>query len=140
MVCCRKLAGGWGEEYRNKDRVLAPAREEVILFCFFRSAVVRRSNTSPMGFLRLGACSPAPADTVQTVGRRLSTGSSRPYSPSPLGKESLKHLFSVFFHYDKYDTLFRNSGTRRQCFSLIGNHIPPFQLYPTPDSLLRISV
>ncbi|XP_073902819.1 serine/threonine-protein kinase ULK2 isoform X2 [Castor canadensis] len=49
-----------------------------------RSAVVRRSNTSPMGFLRLGSCSPAPADTVQTVGRRLSTGSSRPYSPSPL--------------------------------------------------------
>ncbi|XP_016051939.1 PREDICTED: serine/threonine-protein kinase ULK2 [Miniopterus natalensis] len=49
-----------------------------------RSAVVRRSNTSPMGFLRVGSCSPAPADTVQTVGRRLSTGSSRPYSPSPL--------------------------------------------------------
>uniref|UniRef100_A0A8P0TH87 non-specific serine/threonine protein kinase n=1 Tax=Canis lupus familiaris TaxID=9615 RepID=A0A8P0TH87_CANLF len=49
-----------------------------------RSTVVRRSNTSPMGFLRLGSCSPAPADTVQTVGRRLSTGSSRPYSPSPL--------------------------------------------------------
>ncbi|XP_077020119.1 serine/threonine-protein kinase ULK2 isoform X3 [Tamandua tetradactyla] len=49
-----------------------------------RSAVVRRSNTSPVGFLRLGSCSPAPADTVQAVGRRLSTGSSRPYSPSPL--------------------------------------------------------
>uniref|UniRef100_A0A452TL40 non-specific serine/threonine protein kinase n=1 Tax=Ursus maritimus TaxID=29073 RepID=A0A452TL40_URSMA len=49
-----------------------------------RSTAVRRSNTSPMGFLRLGSCSPAPADTVQTVGRRLSTGSSRPYSPSPL--------------------------------------------------------
>ncbi|MBZ3889649.1 Serine/threonine-protein kinase ULK2 [Sciurus carolinensis] len=49
-----------------------------------RSAVVRRSNTSPMGFLRLGSGSPAPADTVQTVGRRLSIGSSRPYSPSPL--------------------------------------------------------
>ncbi|XP_058560925.1 serine/threonine-protein kinase ULK2 isoform X3 [Neofelis nebulosa] len=48
------------------------------------SAAVRRSNTSPMGFLRLGSCSPAPADTVQTVGRRLSTGSSRPFSPSPL--------------------------------------------------------
>nr|XP_058904400.1 serine/threonine-protein kinase ULK2 isoform X6 [Kogia breviceps] len=47
------------------------------------SAVVRRSNTSPMGFPRLGSCSPAAADTVQTVGRRLSTGSSRPYSPSP---------------------------------------------------------
>ncbi|XP_053424548.1 serine/threonine-protein kinase ULK2 isoform X2 [Nycticebus coucang] len=50
-----------------------------------RSAVVRRSNTSPLGFLRLGSCSPVPADTVQTGGRRLSTGSSRPYSPSPLG-------------------------------------------------------
>ncbi|XP_053424549.1 serine/threonine-protein kinase ULK2 isoform X3 [Nycticebus coucang] len=49
-----------------------------------RSAVVRRSNTSPLGFLRLGSCSPVPADTVQTGGRRLSTGSSRPYSPSPL--------------------------------------------------------
>ncbi|XP_057391698.1 serine/threonine-protein kinase ULK2 isoform X4 [Balaenoptera acutorostrata] len=50
-----------------------------------RSAVVRRSNTSPMGFPRLGSCSPVPADAVQAVGRRLSTGSSRPYSPSPSG-------------------------------------------------------
>nr|XP_031541781.1 serine/threonine-protein kinase ULK2 isoform X4 [Vicugna pacos] len=50
-----------------------------------RSAAVRRSNTSPLGFPRLGSCSPAPADTAQTFGRRLSTGSSRPYSPSPLG-------------------------------------------------------
>ncbi|XP_066120470.1 serine/threonine-protein kinase ULK2 isoform X3 [Saccopteryx bilineata] len=49
-----------------------------------RSAVVRRSSTSPVGFLRAGSCSPAPADTAPTVGRRLSTGSSRPYSPSPL--------------------------------------------------------
>nr|XP_005298225.1 serine/threonine-protein kinase ULK2 isoform X3 [Chrysemys picta bellii] len=49
-----------------------------------RSAVVRRSNTSPMGFLKMGSCSPVPADTAQGVGRRLSTGSSRPYSPSPL--------------------------------------------------------
>ncbi|TKC53159.1 hypothetical protein EI555_006657 [Monodon monoceros] len=48
-----------------------------------RSAAVRRSNTSPMGFPRLGSCSPVPADAVQAVGRRLSTGSSRPYSPSP---------------------------------------------------------
>ncbi|XP_029339053.1 serine/threonine-protein kinase ULK2 isoform X3 [Mus caroli] len=48
------------------------------------SAAVRRSNTSPMGFLRVGSCSPVPGDTVQTGGRRLSTGSSRPYSPSPL--------------------------------------------------------
>ncbi|XP_074045340.1 serine/threonine-protein kinase ULK2 isoform X3 [Macrotis lagotis] len=49
-----------------------------------RSAVVRRSNTSPLGFLKMGSCSPVPADTVQPAGRRLSTGSSRPYSPSPL--------------------------------------------------------
>uniref|UniRef100_H3DA63 non-specific serine/threonine protein kinase n=1 Tax=Tetraodon nigroviridis TaxID=99883 RepID=H3DA63_TETNG len=41
-----------------------------------RSGTVRRSNTSPMGF---------PKNVPQTIGRRLSTGSSRPYSPSPLG-------------------------------------------------------
>ncbi|OXB71882.1 UNVERIFIED_CONTAM: hypothetical protein H355_004228 [Colinus virginianus] len=50
-----------------------------------RAGVVRRSNTSPMGFMKMGSCSPVPADTAQGVGRRLSTGSSRPYSPSPLG-------------------------------------------------------
>uniref|UniRef100_A0A8D0AYL0 non-specific serine/threonine protein kinase n=1 Tax=Salvator merianae TaxID=96440 RepID=A0A8D0AYL0_SALMN len=49
-----------------------------------RSAVVRRSNTSPMGFLKTGSCSPVPAESGQGIGRRLSTGSSRPYSPSPL--------------------------------------------------------
>ncbi len=41
--------------------------------------------------------SPSPADTVQTVGRRLSTGSSRPYSPSPLGKK--ESLLSFFFKF-----------------------------------------
>ncbi|XP_072548176.1 serine/threonine-protein kinase ULK2 isoform X2 [Salminus brasiliensis] len=49
-----------------------------------RSGTVRRSNTSPMGFPKAASGSPSPADAVQTVGRRLSTGSSRPYSPSPL--------------------------------------------------------
>ncbi|XP_006641127.2 serine/threonine-protein kinase ULK2 [Lepisosteus oculatus] len=49
-----------------------------------RSGTVRRSNTSPMGFTKVGSGSPAAADVPQTVGRRLSTGSSRPYSPSPL--------------------------------------------------------
>ncbi|KAF7244308.1 Serine/threonine-protein kinase ULK2 [Varanus komodoensis] len=49
-----------------------------------KSAAVRRSNTSPMGFLKTGSCSPVPADPTQAVGHRLSTGSSRPYSPSPL--------------------------------------------------------
>lgn len=58
----------------------------LLLVFVCRSAVVRRSNTSPMGFLKTGSCSPVPADSAQGVGRRLSTGSSRPYSPSPLGK------------------------------------------------------
>ncbi|XP_041850182.1 serine/threonine-protein kinase ULK2 [Melanotaenia boesemani] len=49
-----------------------------------RSGTVRRSNTSPMGFPKVGSGSPSSADTPQTVSRRLSTGSSRPYSPSPL--------------------------------------------------------
>ncbi|MEE6469497.1 hypothetical protein FKM82_008656 [Ascaphus truei] len=50
-----------------------------------RSGAVRRSSTSPMGFLKVGSGSPSSADMVQAIGRRLSTGSSRPYSPSPLG-------------------------------------------------------
>ncbi|XP_017277511.1 serine/threonine-protein kinase ULK2 [Kryptolebias marmoratus] len=49
-----------------------------------RSGTVRRSNTSPMGFPKVGSGSPSSADVPQTVSRRLSTGSSRPYSPSPL--------------------------------------------------------
>ncbi|KAM9852808.1 serine/threonine-protein kinase ULK2 isoform 2-T2 [Aulostomus maculatus] len=51
----------------------------------FRSGVVRRSNTSPMGFPKVGSGSPSSADVPQTVGRRLSTGSPRPFSSSPLG-------------------------------------------------------
>uniref|UniRef100_A0A8C1R683 non-specific serine/threonine protein kinase n=1 Tax=Cyprinus carpio TaxID=7962 RepID=A0A8C1R683_CYPCA len=61
-----------------------------------RSGTVRRSNTSPMGFTKMLSGSPSPADTVQTVGRRLSTGSSRPYSPSPLGKSPCALSFSKF--------------------------------------------
>ncbi|KAM6946312.1 serine/threonine-protein kinase ULK2 [Aplochiton taeniatus] len=49
-----------------------------------RSGTVRRSNTSPMGFPKVGSASPCSADSPLTLGRRLSTGSSRPYSPSPL--------------------------------------------------------
>ncbi|XP_041919214.1 serine/threonine-protein kinase ULK2 isoform X1 [Alosa sapidissima] len=49
-----------------------------------RSGTVRRSNTSPMGFPKVGSGSPSSAEVTQTLGRRLSTGSSRPYSPSPL--------------------------------------------------------
>lgn len=46
-----------------------------------RSGAVRRSNTSPMGFLKVGSGSPSSTDMVSATGRRLSTGSSRPYSP-----------------------------------------------------------
>ncbi|XP_015240484.1 PREDICTED: serine/threonine-protein kinase ULK2 [Cyprinodon variegatus] len=49
-----------------------------------RSGTVRRSNTSPMGFPKAGCGSPSSADAPQPACRRLSTGSSRPYSPSPL--------------------------------------------------------
>ncbi|XP_063061657.1 serine/threonine-protein kinase ULK2 isoform X2 [Engraulis encrasicolus] len=49
-----------------------------------RSGTVRRSNTSPMGFPKVSSGSPSSAEVTQTLGRRLSTGSSRPYSPSPL--------------------------------------------------------
>lgn len=80
---------------RQKESRTCQRGSNFIFLC--RSTAVRRSNTSPMGFLRLGSCSPAPADTVQTVGRRLSTGSSRPYSPSPLGKESKAVVFHFFF-------------------------------------------
>lgn len=62
-----------------------------IFFCFLRAGTVRRSNTSPMGFPKVGSGSPNSADVPQTIGRRLSTGSSRPYSPSPLGKDMSRH-------------------------------------------------
>lgn len=59
---------------------------------YSRSGTVRRSNTSPMGFPKVGSASPSFAEVPQTVGRRLSTGSSRPYSPSPLGKVASRHV------------------------------------------------
>ncbi|NWJ02157.1 ULK2 kinase, partial [Crypturellus undulatus] len=90
-----------------------------------RAAVVRRSNTSPMGFMKMGSCSPVPADTAQAVGRRLSTGSSRPYSPSPLG-EPLKSYFT---------DMFSNTASRILSLSVFppGSPIAPSQ---SPQSLL----
>ncbi|XP_054427131.1 serine/threonine-protein kinase ULK2 isoform X2 [Pteronotus mesoamericanus] len=76
-----------------------------------RSTVVRRSSTSPMGFLRVGSCSPAPADTAQTVGRRLSTGSSRPYSPSPLAGAIPEHFSQCCCGYPQgHEARSRNSS------------------------------
>ncbi|XP_064438812.1 serine/threonine-protein kinase ULK2 isoform X4 [Mirounga angustirostris] len=95
-----------------------------------RSTVVRRSNTSPLGFLRVGSCSPAPADTVQTVGRRLSTGSSRPYSPSPL-VGTIPEQFSQCCcgHPQGHESRSRNSSG----MSVAGSPVPQT---PSPQSLL----
>ncbi|NXB07458.1 ULK2 kinase, partial [Cnemophilus loriae] len=91
-----------------------------------RAGVVRRSNTSPMGFMKMGSCSPVPADTAQGVGRRLSTGSSRPYSPSPLATSTAGSLKLCPF------------GSLEWNFTLLfvistGSPIPPSQ---SPQSLL----
>lgn len=63
-----------------------------LLVLVLRSGTVRRSNTSPMGFPKGASGSPSSADVPPTVGRRLSMGSSRPYSPSPLGEEGHARL------------------------------------------------
>ncbi|NXL56786.1 ULK2 kinase, partial [Chordeiles acutipennis] len=93
-----------------------------------RAGVVRRSNTSPMGFMKMGSCSPVPADTAQGVGRRLSTGSSRPYSPSPLAASTAVTLkFCLFGSVNvslNFTSLF---------FIPPGSPIPPSQ---SPQSLL----
>ncbi|NXB30871.1 ULK2 kinase, partial [Eulacestoma nigropectus] len=94
-----------------------------------RAGVVRRSNTSPMGFMKMGSCSPVPADTAQGVGRRLSTGSSRPYSPSPLASRTAVSLKLCLF--GSLEGLISN-------FALLfvistGSPIPPSQ---SPQSLL----
>ncbi|NXL43090.1 ULK2 kinase, partial [Podilymbus podiceps] len=93
-----------------------------------RAGVVRRSNTSPMGFMKMGSCSPVPADAAQGVGRRLSTGSSRPYSPSPLAAGTAVTLKSCLF----------GSLNVSSCFTSLffiptGSPIPPSQ---SPQSLL----
>ncbi|NXT47047.1 ULK2 kinase, partial [Pluvianellus socialis] len=93
-----------------------------------RAGVVRRSNTSPMGFMKMGSCSPVPADTAQGVGRRLSTGSSRPYSPSPLAASTAVTLKSCIF-----GSLSVSSNFTSLFFIPAGSPIPPSQ---SPQSLL----
>ncbi|NXR15998.1 ULK2 kinase, partial [Semnornis frantzii] len=93
-----------------------------------RAGVVRRSNTSPMGFMKMGSCSPVPADTAQAVGRRLSTGSSRPYSPSPLAASTAVALKSCLF-----GSLNISANFTSLLFIPTGSPIPPSQ---SPQSLL----
>ncbi|KAI5626777.1 serine/threonine-protein kinase ULK2 [Silurus asotus] len=86
-----------------------------------RFGTVRRSNTSPMGFPKTASGSPSCADAAQTVGRRLSTGSSRPYSPSPLVAtipEQLGHCCCGHPHGHEART--RSSSS--------GSPVPPSQL------------
>ncbi|NXF60310.1 ULK2 kinase, partial [Ciccaba nigrolineata] len=92
-----------------------------------RAGVVRRSNTSPMGFMKMGSCSPVPADATQGVGRRLSTGSSRPYSPSPLAASTAVTLKSCLFGSLNVSSNFTS------LFFFPGSPIPPSQ---SPQSLL----
>ncbi|KAM4627850.1 serine/threonine-protein kinase ULK2 isoform 2-T2 [Polymixia lowei] len=73
-------------QVRNYQRIKQnlSSSPTTMLYSSPRSGTVRRSNTSPMGFPKASSGSPSSADVPQTVGRRLSIGSSRPYSPSPL--------------------------------------------------------
>ncbi|XP_071328048.1 serine/threonine-protein kinase ULK2 [Trachinotus anak] len=75
-----------------------------------RSGTVRRSNTSPMGFPKVGSGSPGTADVPQTVGRRLSTGSSRPYSPSPLVGTIPEQLGHCCCHLQSHEPRSRSSS------------------------------
>ncbi|XP_035648310.1 serine/threonine-protein kinase ULK2-like isoform X3 [Oncorhynchus keta] len=73
-------------QVRNYQRIKQNlSNSPTTLYGSHRSGTVRRSNTSPMGFPKVGSGSPSSADcSPQMTGRRLSIGSSRPYSPSPL--------------------------------------------------------
>ncbi|KAM9732904.1 serine/threonine-protein kinase ULK2 isoform 2-T2 [Menidia menidia] len=75
-----------------------------------RSGTVRRSNTSPMGFPKMGSGSPSSADVPQPVGRRLSTGSSRPYSPSPLVGTIPEQLGQCCCHMQNQEARSRSSS------------------------------
>lgn len=117
-------------------------------FLCSRSGTVRRSNTSPMGFPKVGSGSPSSADVPQTVGRRLSTGSSRPYSPSPLGKKIYGH---VSMQLSFLTTPLRNELNQKLIFQITrcsGHHpwaagsllLSPAEPWASQPQLLRRSV
>ncbi|XP_062241420.1 serine/threonine-protein kinase ULK2 isoform X3 [Platichthys flesus] len=75
-----------------------------------RSGTVRRSNTSPMGFPKVASGSPGSADVPQTMSRRLSIGSSRPYSPSPLVGTIPEQLGQCCCHLQSHEPRSRSSS------------------------------
>ncbi|XP_053278159.1 serine/threonine-protein kinase ULK2 isoform X2 [Pleuronectes platessa] len=75
-----------------------------------RSGTVRRSNTSPMGFPKVASGSPGSADVPQTMSRRLSIGSSRPYSPSPLVGTIPEQLGQCCCHLQNHEPRSRSSS------------------------------
>uniref|UniRef100_A0A8C4EUH7 non-specific serine/threonine protein kinase n=1 Tax=Dicentrarchus labrax TaxID=13489 RepID=A0A8C4EUH7_DICLA len=93
-----------------------------------RSGTVRRSNTSPMGFPKVGSGSPSSADVPQTVGRRLSTGSSRPYSPSPLVGTIPEQLGHCCCHLQNHEPRSRSSSGGQFNCPLRGSPVPSSQL------------
>uniref|UniRef100_A0AAV2J1G2 Reverse transcriptase domain-containing protein n=1 Tax=Knipowitschia caucasica TaxID=637954 RepID=A0AAV2J1G2_KNICA len=88
-----------------------------------RSGTVRRSNTSPMGFPKMVSGSPSSADIAPTVGRRLSIGSSRPYSPSPLVGTIPEQLGHCTCHLQSHESRSRSSSGGSPSSQLLGTRL-----------------
>ncbi|KAM3616099.1 uncharacterized protein V6R79_012324 [Siganus canaliculatus] len=99
-------------QIRNYQRIKQnlSSSPTTVLYSSPRSGTVRRSNTSPMGFPKVGSGSPSSADVPLTVGRRLSTGSSRPYSPSPLVGTIPEQLGHCCCHLQNHEPRSRSSS------------------------------
>ncbi|XP_068568332.1 serine/threonine-protein kinase ULK2 isoform X1 [Cebidichthys violaceus] len=119
-------------QIRNYQRIKQnlSSSPTTMLYSSPRSGTVRRSNTSPMGFPKVGSASPSSADVPQTVGRRLSTGSSRPYSPSPLVGTIPEQLGHCCCHLQSHEPRSRSSsgGSPVPSSQLLG---PRLQSAPT---------
>ncbi|XP_059187823.1 serine/threonine-protein kinase ULK2 [Centropristis striata] len=99
-------------QIRNYQRIKQnlSSSPTTMLYSSPRSGTVRRSNTSPMGFPKVGSGSPSSADVPQTVGRRLSTGNPRPYSPSPLVGTIPEQLGHCCCHLQNHEHRSRSSS------------------------------
>ncbi|KAJ0063999.1 hypothetical protein NL108_015731, partial [Boleophthalmus pectinirostris] len=102
-------------QVRNYQRIKqnlssSPTATNTTLYGSPRSGTVRRSNTSPMGFPKMISGSPSSGEIAQNVGRRLSTGSSRPYSPSPLVGTIPEQLGHCTCHLQNHEARSRSSS------------------------------